>query len=292
MDRDQAQAATALNEGRAYADLSDWHKVLVRGSDSRKWLNDLLTADIDNLTTGASRRSLLLSPTGRIRAAVTVASIEEGLHLFQEPAQPSAIDTLLAPYVLSSDVELIDVSDSKTLLAFPGTEPPQLAGGEAIYPSCLGRGADVVLSRTLEWTSQELEGLTRAGPEALETWRIDRGIPKFPIDLTPESLPHEAGLDSAIDYGKGCYLGQEAVAKVRNLGHPTWLVLSMRSDAAVTANDPVMGDGEVVGRVTSAASVDGHTAVIARIRWSAREMTLTTPSGTTLQPSGIASTPA
>lgn len=292
MERNQPGPDNAPGQGRAYADLSHWHKVLVLGSDARNWLNDLMTADIETLTAGSSRRALLLSPTGRIRAAVTVASIGGGLHLFQDPVQPSAVDRLLAPYVLSSDVELVDVSRSMTLLAFPGSEPPHVPGGETVMPSCLGRGADLILSRKLESRDQTLQGLTLLGPDALERWRIDHGIPKFPLDLTPQSLPHEADLDEAIDYGKGCYLGQEAVARVRNLGHPTWVVLSMRSDAAVAPNDSVMADGNEVGRVTSAASVDGHTAVIARVRWSARELPLTTGSGTPLQATGIASTSA
>jgi tRNA-modifying protein YgfZ len=292
MDLERTTASVALREGRAYADLSHWHKVLVRGSDSRTWLNDLLTADISMLSTGSSRRAFLLSPTGRIRAEVTVVSMGHGLHLFQEPIQPMAIDALLAPYVLSSDVELIDVSDSMDLLAFPGSEPPHVPGAEVTRPSCLGPGADLILSRTVERSTSALEALMQVSPESLERWRIDRGIPRFPLDLTPESLPHEADVDAAIDYQKGCYLGQEAVAKVRNLGHPTWVVLSLRSNVPVAPNDSVMGDGKEVGRVTSAASVDGQTAVIARVRWAAREQKLMTGSGAPLQATGIASTPA
>lgn len=293
MEPDEADAATAPREGRAYADLSDWHRILVRGPDSRSWLNDLLTADIGTLSSGSSLPALLLSPTGRMRATVTVAAIGEGLLLIQDATQPSAIDALLAPYVLSSDVDLADVSESTSLFAFPGGEPPHIPGADSSRPSCLGPGADLIVPRTREDSSRRaLEGLALVGPATLEAWRIHRGIPRFPIDLTPESLPHEADLDAAIDYEKGCYLGQEAVAKVRNLGHPTWVVLSMRAEGAVVPNDTVIGDGEEVGTVTSAARVDGDTAVIARVRWSARELALGTASGTPLQTSGLASTAA
>ena len=292
MELDDSQGAAALRGGRAYANLSEWHKILVHGSDSRSWLNDLLTADIGALSTGSSRPALLLSPTGRIRATVTIASISQGLLLIQEPIQPSSIHALLAPYVLSSDVELADVTESMTLYAFPGSEPPHIPGAESVRPSCLGPGADLIGPRTQQSLRQVVDGPVLAGPEALEAWRIHRGIPRFPIDLTTESLPHEADLDAAIDYGKGCYLGQEAVAKVRNLGHPPWVVLSMRSDGAVAPNDPLIADGEEVGRVTSAAGVEGHTAVIARVRWSARDRALETASGTPLQTSGLASAAA
>ena len=290
MEPHDSEAAQALRENRAFADLSDWGKTLVRGSDAGTWLNDLLTADLANLPRGTSRPALLLSPTGRIRATVTVGSIDEGLILVQDPEQPSAVGTLLAPYILSSDVELIDVSGSRSLLAFPGRELRGISGTDSYRPSCLGPGADLVVKESRDVAASEiLDGLVRAGPESREVWRIERGIPRFPVDLTPESLPHEADLDAAIDYGKGCYLGQEAVAKVRNLGHPTWVVLAMHGDGHIDPNDAVVGEGEEVGRVTSAASVDGRTAVIARVRWSARELRLATSSGTPLRISGLAS---
>jgi tRNA-modifying protein YgfZ len=286
----ESDRTAAVREGRAYADLSDWRKVLVRGSDARDWLNDLLTAEIGTLSAGTSRPALLLSPTGRIRAMVTVGSMGTGLLLLQDPHQPSAIDALLAPYVLSSDVEMIDSGRSIRVLAFPDGNPPDVPGAESIRPSSLGPGADLVLSR--EVTPPSLEGLTEVGPESVEEWRIRRGIPRFPADLTPDSLPHEADLDAAIDYGKGCYLGQEAVAKVRNLGHPPWVVLKMRAEGAAAAGDVVVADGRDVGTVTSAAGVDGYTAVIARVRWAARDLDLRTASGAPLRSRGLASSTA
>jgi folate-binding protein YgfZ len=282
--------AAAIREGRAYADLSHWRKVLVRGADARGWLNDLLTADIANLSRGSSRTALLLSPTGRIRAVVSVGSIETGLLLIQDPRQPSAIDGLLAPYVLSSDVEMTDVTESIGVLGFPDAEPPDVAGAESLRPSSLGPGADLVLRDRA--AAPSLEGPVQVGLESVDEWRIHRGIPRFPTDLTPDSLPHEADLDAAIDYEKGCYLGQEAVARVRNLGHPPWVVLSMRADGKVVVGEVVVGDDKDVGRVTSAAAVDGGSVLIARVRWSARDLNLVTASGTPLQSSGLASTAA
>jgi tRNA-modifying protein YgfZ len=288
---EETGAFEALHDGRALADLSAWWKFRARGSDARAWLNDLLTSNIASLPDGASAPALLLSPTGRIRATVTVAALEEGLMVVQDPSQPSPIAQLLAPYILSSDVELIDVSETLALLAFPGRDAPAIAGGETYSPSCLGEGADLVVARSqAEAVRNQLDGFVQVHPDALDAWRIGRGVPRFPIDLTTESLPHEADLDSAIDYEKGCYLGQEAVAKVRNLGRPPWVVVSMQAEGRVRHGDVVMARGEDVGRVTSVAGADGRTAVIARIRRGARDLPLTTASGTRLLPSGTAST--
>lgn len=289
-----AATVEALRAGRAFADLSSWRKVLVSGDDARSWLNDLLSARLGDLSLGQARRSLLLSPTGRIRADVTVALLAEGFLLIQDPEQPEPIDDLLSPYVLSSAVELEDRTGGLRLVAFPEREAPRIEAGEGYEPSCLGPGADVVVPLgELRSGDPAMEGLVEASPEALEAWRIARGAARFPVDLVPESLPQEAGLDHTIEYEKGCFLGQEAVARVRNLGHPPFVVLAVRAEGPVRGGEPVVADGDdpsrEVGRVTSAASLDGHTAVIARVRWNAREQRLTTGSGVALSAGQLAS---
>ncbi|MGH2546969.1 MAG: YgfZ/GcvT domain-containing protein, partial [Actinomycetota bacterium] len=288
---DLAAQLEALRSGRAYADLFGWRKVLVSGPDARTWLNDLLSADLSDLAEGATRRSLLLSPTGRIRADVTVAATGRGLALFQDPIQPAAVDRLLGPYVLSSDVDLVDVTEDLALLAVPGPGAPPATPAEVLRPSCLGPGADLLVDADrLPEIWNTLSDLIEAAPDALEAWRIERGVARFGVDLGEDSLPQEAGLDHAVAYQKGCFLGQEAVARVRNLGHPPFVVLAGGADGPVAAGQRVTADGQAVGTVTSATPVDeGRTAAIVRVRWAARDATLRTGAGATLRPVGPAS---
>ena len=286
-----AEAVEALRAGRAFADLSGWRKVLVTGSEAGDWLNDLLSADLADLPPGLARRSLLLSPTGRIRADVTVSGVEEGILLVQDPQQPQPINRLLAPYVLSSDVALHDRAGALTLLGFPGAEPRPVEGGQILRPSCLGPGADLVVpSATSDAPGRATAGLVEVGPDALEAWRIERGAARFGVDLREESLPQEADLDHAVAYQKGCFLGQEAMAKVRNLGHPPFRVLAVRASGPVAGGDPVLDDSAVVGEVTSATDVPGEPiAAIVRVRWAARGSPLRTASGVPLDTLGPAS---
>jgi tRNA-modifying protein YgfZ len=287
-------AADALRSGRAYADLSGWRKVLVSGSDAGSWLNDLLSADLADLADGATRRSLLLSPTGRIRADLTVAATERGLALFQDPIQPYPVDRLLTPYVLSSDVELVDVTDDLALVAVPGPGTPPATEAEVLRPSCLGPGADLLAAaERLPELRKALSDLVEADVAALEAWRIERGVARFGIDLGETSLPHEAGLDHAVAYAKGCFLGQEAVARVRNLGHPPFVVLAADAEGPVAPGQAITTAGEAVGQVTSAAPVDGgRAAAIVRVRWAARDAILRTEAGGSLRPVGPASGPS
>ena len=248
------------------------------------WLGDLLTADITGLTVGGACRSLLLTPTGRIRADVHVTRHAEGPLLLQSPDQPEDIGLALSGYVLSADVALEDRTQELALFSFPrGAEPP--GGSTATTPSCLGPGTDVVTPAgepgRLFAQACVGAGLEEAGPDALERWRITRGVPRMGPDFDGASTPAEAGLDGAIDYGKGCFLGQEAVARIRNLGHPARVLRHLRAHTDVRVAEPVFADGSAVGEVTSAA--DGtETTLLARVRWAAASMPLSTADGTTL----------
>jgi folate-binding protein YgfZ len=157
-------------------------------------------------------------------------------------------------------------------------------------PSCLGTGIDMFAP------AQDLErlraGLAKshrlAADEEVEEWRVLAGIPRFGVDTTEDDLPQESGFEDAVSYAKGCYLGQEAVAKVRNLGHPRRLTLALDADGPVSPGDPVMVGAAQAGAVTSAAGQDtgirGGGAVLARIRWDAREGPFATALGTALRP--------
>jgi tRNA-modifying protein YgfZ len=274
----------ALRRGRGAVDLSSWRKLLVAGGEARKWLNDLITADIGDLEQGLSLRSLLLTPTGRIRADFTVAAINDGFMLIQDSEQPQPLLTVLDPYVLSSDVRLEDTTRDHSLLAVPSADVPPQTGAIGWRPSTLGPGFDV-LGDTDRVEELLPEGFTLATLEALEAWRIEGGQARFGVDLLTDSLPQEAGWDHLIGYAKGCFLGQESMARVRNLGHPPFVVIAGVAAAEVGPGDVLLSDDAEVGLVTSATRLpDGQMAVIARVRWPARNALLVTASGAEIRP--------
>lgn len=291
MDGDDA--VDALRSGKAFVDLSFWRKIALSGADAFGWLNDLVSADISYLGPNRARRALLLSPTGRIRAEFTIAVPGGNLVLLQDPSQPVAIDALLAPYVLSSDVELEDRTDDLALFAFPGrSNPPDTPGTSPSIPSCTGAGADLMaLAEDHDFLLGTLsKAYALAGNEDLERWRVIAGIPRFGVDATEEDLPPEGGFGAAVAYDKGCYLGQESVARVRNLGHPRRVVLHLTASERVSPGDPVEDAGAEVGRITSATEHGGEAGdgerwwALAKVRWDAREATLASANGVPLSP--------
>lgn len=230
-------------------DLAQWRCVFLSGSDAAEWLNDLVSAGID----GESRRSLLLTPTGRIRADFHVLPQTEGFLVIQDPVQPKPIDQLLAPYILSSDVTV---------------QAPMEPGPQAAT-----------------WWDDTLKEVTTEVPppmslENFDVWRILQGIPRFGVDLDEDSLPQEAGWERFIDFTKGCFMGQEAMAKIRNMdGHPTRIIRALRADEPIQTGEGLFADGQEVGVVTSAAD----SGVIGRVRWDARDKALVTDGGAALR---------
>ncbi len=278
----------ALREGRAFADLSTLRKVRVRGSDATGWLHDLVTTDVATLPQGRSRRSLLLTPTGKIRADFMVGRDDDGYLLLQHEDQPDHIGELLAPYVLSSDVVVADVTDGLDVFGVPGPVAPVIAG-PALEPSILGRGVDFVCPAGEASNRVRAlltgHGLAEVEWEGLEVARIRKGEPRMGPDFDQDSLPAEAGLESTIDTSKGCFLGQESVARVRNLGHPPTIVRPVRAEVPIASGRVVLANGaEAAGVVTSAATAsDGvGTDAIVRLRWRSRHAALTTEDGVSL----------
>ncbi len=270
----------ALSEGRAAVDLSMYRIVRVRGDDARGWLHDLVTTDVASLRSGEARRSLLLDATGHIRADLHITSDDDGFWLLQGPDQADHVGSALATYVLSSDVELDDLTDRRSLIALPGPS----AEPDGSRPSVLGEGYDM-LRTTLEPGAPA--GRRFVSHDAVEVWRIRAGRPRMGADFDRTAIPAEAGLEALIDTTKGCFLGQESVARVRNLGHPPRVLRHLQGDGRVDAGAilTTTTDDDDAGTVTSAAErAGGGTVLIASIRWGAREQLLRSSDGVALFP--------
>lgn len=264
--------------------LSGWGVTAVGGTDARSWLHDLVTADVEGLPDRVSRRCLLLTPTGRIRADFHIAAVDGSYLLLQAPDQLDRVDAILRPYVLSSNVEVTDVGDrSEVMAVLDGSAVEDGSGSVVLSPSVLGPGCDVIVpsgdasARLRE--RLRASGLVEADAEDLEAWRIRRGQPRMGVDFGPDALPAEAGLEDTIDFSKGCFLGQESVAKVRNLGHPPRVLLHVRSGAPIIRGAPVVAGAAVVGEVTSAVEDADGVAAIVRVRWDAASEQLATDAG-------------
>ena len=173
----------ALDEGRAFVELDGWRLVFATGADTVGWLNDLVTNRVDDVGPNELRRTLFLDRTGRVRADVHVGTTTNpdgdvaGFVIFQDPVQPSPIEQLLAPYVLSSDIELQERGGIGLLVA-----PGDIAQVQFMaWPGPSDRvGHTLVRDGEREATFDEISrsaSVTVAAPQDAEVYRIRRGVP-------------------------------------------------------------------------------------------------------------------
>ncbi len=274
-----------LAAGRALVDLSDRGVVTVTGDDRLTWLDSLTSQSLTGLTPGASTETLLLDPNGRLEHAMHVIDDSATTWLLVEGAAAPTLAAWLDRMRFMMRVEVADVSDHWATLASWGSTPlieaaapngwplvwrdPWVSvqtGGwqyaaETDHPAASYAIAELIIerSRLTEVADAVRAGsLAMAGTLALDALRIAAWRPRFATEVDDRTIPHELDwLRSAVHLAKGCYRGQETVAKVHNLGHPPRRLVMLHldgSDALLPgAGTPVLLDGAPVGTVTSSA---------------------------------------
>ena len=250
----------ALLTGEAVVDLSDRAVLTITGPDRLTWLDSLTSQSIAKLAPGESAETLLLDPTGRLEHAIRVVDDGETLWLLVDDG--SALYTFLDRMRFMLRVEVLDrTADFATLgtLGTPAVEDavvtwvdPWEAGPGHTYaatrPDAPWSYREIVVPRGSVWTGPV------AGTLALDALRIAAWRPRLE-DADEKTIPHELDwLRSAVHLNKGCYRGQETVAKVHNLGHPPRRLVLLHLDGTVPAvGASVMRGDDVVGLVTSSA---------------------------------------
>ena len=273
----------ALEEGAALVDLC--HKTILRlaGKSAVRMLNAILTNEVP----GEVRRgvyALLLNPKGRIQADLRVLKNEGDVLIDTDPK--GAAKELLGRYAPFSHVEVEDLSGADAAWGILGLYGPRaeelLEGPELAEHESAGvkvGGADLLAAGVavpvpgydLLGPADALiaardylagRGAVPVSPDAYETARIKAGIPRFGPDITSENFPAEAGiLERAVSFEKGCYPGQETVARMRYRGHPNKLLHRFALEGDPPPPDTaILQDGKQVGKVTSLAplSVNGE----------------------------------
>ena len=246
----------------AVVDLSDRAVITITGPDRLTWLDSLTSQSIAHLQPGDSAETLLLDPTGRLEHAIRLVDDGTTLWLLVDGAEGAPLAAWLDRMRFMLRVSVEDVSDSFLTLGVLGsTDIPAIVTW--VDPWEAGPGHTYAASRPdAPWTYRELlvprDTFTYDGPVAgtlaLEALRIAAWRPRLQ-DADEKTIPHELDwLRSAVHLNKGCYRGQETVAKVHNLGHPPRRLVLLHLDGTVPAvGAEVLRGEDVVGHVTSSA---------------------------------------
>jgi tRNA-modifying protein YgfZ len=251
----------ALDLAAGLVDRSNRGVLRITGPDRLGWLHSLTTQHLEQLSPGGAAEALILSPQGHIEHHLTLTDDGTATWVHVEPGSAAALLAFLESMRFMLRVEAADVSAEYAVLTLLGPDadvPLPDAAAAAIRGAF---GIDVLVDRgRLEAAAAQLreQGLALAGLEAYEALRIAAHRPRFGLDTDHRTIPHEVGwIESAVHLDKGCYRGQETVARVHNLGHPprrlVFLHLDGSEDRLPGHNDPVELDGTTVGFVGSAA---------------------------------------
>lgn len=251
-----------------HADRSERGKLLVTGPQALWFLDQILTQRFEGLAPGDSTDTAMLTVHGRMTAFAegVVVSDEAGapavLFHFEPELRPSFQETLQG-YVFATPVELRDVTDEYRLMLLggPGHEGAAAGLGTAHPTTSIGVPA------TYAWIPSEAGPTEIPGSvideESLELLRIANGVPRWGRDMDAKTIPQEVGIDEhAVHFEKGCYLGQEAMAKIHFRGKVNRRLASLELDGNVAPGAELTDDdGATVGRVTSVAG-DRALAVV------------------------------
>ena len=267
----------ALAAGNAIVDLSHRAVLSLTGPDRLTWLDSISSQSLTGLTPGDSSETLILDPNGRLEHAIRLIDDGVSLWMLVERPQVDALVGWLNRMKFMMRVEVADRSDDyRTIgtlgspdlpIAAPNGVPlrwsdswPVVRDGGHQYASSDHPGADFSYRELVIARDDQLAAtaLPVAGMQALEALRIAAWRPRFATEVDDKTIPHELDwLRSAVHLHKGCYRGQETVAKVHNLGHPPRRLVLLHLDGSESVlpahGDPVELGDKVVGTVTSAA---------------------------------------
>ena len=255
----------ALREGAAIVDLGFRTLVRATGVDRVTFLQGMLTNDLTRLEPGRNRAALLLTIQGRVTADVRVAPGDDALWLDVDVRARDAMVAALDKLIIADDVELVPTE--ATVIGVEGPAAAAIVERAAVDTHVL-RGGDLgddsfVIhanpgDATRAWKALVAAGGRPCGMDAVEGRRVELGIPRIGLDMDESTLALEVPVDWAISQTKGCYLGQEVVARGTARGHVNRKLVGMTLEGPLPPRGAsLVRDGKEVGRLTTVARAYG-----------------------------------
>jgi tRNA-modifying protein YgfZ len=253
-----------LTEAAGLVDRSGRAKFVVRGGEAVDFLQGQVSNDVESLSPGTGCYATILTHKGKLRTDLRILRGEDFLWLDTEAIGHAVLRHMLDTYTLGRDVQWEDLTEDHAILSLIGPDADGLAGAAppAAEHSFVDSGAglwvrtdlglDVLCGRRRADELRGELGVEKVSDEAAECLRIESGRPRLGVDMDAETMPQEAGINErAVDFEKGCYVGQETVARLHWRGKPNRHLRGLRlSEPVERRTDILLGD-KVVGRISS-----------------------------------------
>jgi folate-binding protein YgfZ len=286
----------ALREGAGVLDLSFRGRLCVLGVDAQRFLNGQVTNNVKDLQIGEGCYAALVSAKGKLNSDLYIYRLENEMLLDFEPGLSALVKQRLEKFVIAEDVQIVDAAPHYGVLSVQGPKAAEVVGSlsprfivppkalavtkveEAAFgeiyltsqPRLRSQGLDLfVPAAAMKDVTERLlaRGGRLCGWQALETARIEAGVPRFGADMDETNLAPEALDTRAISYAKGCYIGQEVIARIRTYGQVAKSLRGLRlggdgKEAPPKGTKLFLGEKEV-GSITSAVWSPALQAIIA-----------------------------
>jgi folate-binding protein YgfZ len=237
----------ALEAETAWADLSHYNIVAVTGADRLQWLHDLTTQFVSDLAPGLWKSNMILDARGHIEFQFNVVDDGDTTFLVLDPGYIDQLIEYLTKMKFMLRVDVRDASSEYAVLRAPGM-PNEIGGPFALVPRA-----------EVEEMKNTFGGVaTQVGTWALDAERVAAGRPRIGFETDHKSIPNEIGvLHAAVHMKKGCYRGQETVAKIYNLGNPPRRIVMLHLDGSdvgfPATGTAIENDGVKVGFIGTVA---------------------------------------
>ena len=269
----------AMKEGAGVLDRSKRGMLLLRGPDVAEFLQGQLTNDIEALEPGSGCYSALLDRKGHMQADMRVLRLSTGdLWIDTEAEAFGAVERHLRMYSVGREVEIEDAGDLWVILSVIGPAALEVAGtgplsheyahrlqeraGVEILAVATDLGVDLIARADQAGELMSLLASAEAvdvTEPAVEILRVESGRPRFGREMTTATIPQEAGIDArAVSFTKGCYIGQETVARLHYKGKPNRHLRGLRLESSVGDGDEIRLGDRVVGQVGTAVLSPAH----------------------------------
>jgi tRNA-modifying protein YgfZ len=264
----------ALREEAGFARLErGW--INVAGADAAEYLQGQLTNDIEALPPGGGAYSALLDRKGRMQADMRVLRLSDDELLIEtEPEARDACARHLTMYSVGREVTVTSLAETPAVISVVGPAAASLTGlpplrtendhdlgdlgGLAVRVVRTAWGLDLIAApEHAEGLERALEerGVAPVSADALEILRVEGGRPRFGREMTQETIPQEAGInDRAVSFTKGCYIGQEPVARMYHRGRPNRRLRGLKMSAPMSPGEPVISGDKEVGRLATSVT--------------------------------------
>jgi folate-binding protein YgfZ len=256
-----------LREGAGLLDRSARGKLSLRGPDTAEYLQGQITNEVEALETGQGCYAALLDRKGHVQADMRVLRLEDDqIWLDTEAAALPGLLRHLRTYSIGREVEIEDVFDQWGIISLIGPASAVISGFDGLGPEHAQRfrqwdgidvlavatdlGLDLIIGSDKVDALRQLlaaAGAVEVSEEAAEIVRVESGRPRFGTEISPATMPAEAGIvERAVDFEKGCYIGQEPVARLHYRGKPNRRLCGLRLAAAAQPGDPLwLGEREM-----------------------------------------------